>query len=311
MIGRSWWDFKETLRQNIENIEEYERQLKEIIRPHKTSLGQEIRLKDGRILLRDYIPIVEKGEYHGQVAIYRDVTNERRIDAAKSEFMSLASHQLRTPLTSVRWTFGRLSRNLRDTLDPQNQRLIDEGKHAATRMAETIDTMLQISQIESGNVQLRHTPIGASEFLKTIALTYEEDALARRQNVTVDVPADLQLVSDERLLKEAVSNLVSNAVKYTPRDGSISLSARREGAVIRIVVSDSGYGIPMHQQQRVFQKFFRGDNVVGRETEGTGLGLHLVFLVVQLLGGMISFESEEQAGTTFTITLPPPALANA
>ena len=120
----------------------------------------------------------------------------------------------------------------------------------------------------------------------------------------MDCPAHLRLHSDPTFLKEILVNLLQNAVKYTPDGGRIALSARAEGGNAVIQVKDTGYGIPPHQQKNVFQKFFRGENILGRDTSGSGLGLYLVSLMTDMLRGTIAVRSEQDKGTTFTLTLP-------
>jgi|GEM_PF-1134240 len=265
---------------------------------------REAHCTDGRIIVYDYIPIVEAGISHGHLFLARDVTVERRTDLTKSEFMSLASHQLRTPLTSVRWTFGRLIRDLESTLDQESLQMLREGHAAASRMSETIDTMLQISRLESRQISPRRDPIVLESFLAEVVEPFREVCIAKGLRLETDYQAQADLVTDRRLLKEALSNLLSNAVKYTPEHGSLSLKTYVSGGSLILAVADTGYGIPQHQQGSMFRKFFRGDNVIDRETHGTGLGLYLVKLIAEMLGASVEFSSIENRGTTFFLSFP-------
>ncbi len=270
----------------------------------KKPVTDEILLKDGRIVVRDFIPIYEGADFRGQLFLYTDVTRERRADATKTEFMSLASHQLRTPLTMVRWCFGRLRKELSGALNDRQAALLGEGENATARMADTINTMLRISRIQSGATRPAIRQMDLCELLEekrqNLRLEYE----AKKQSFTVDCGCPFPLRTDETFLREILRNLLLNAIKYTPEGGSVTLRARCEEAAIVIEVQDSGYGIPKDQQKLVFQKFFRGDNVVSKDTSGTGLGLYLVWLMVDMLGGSITFVSKEGEGTTFTLKLP-------
>ena len=286
----------------IENGAFFAQALTNIMQRHEKSLNREIPLKDGRILSSDYIPISEGGQHRGHLLLYRDITNEKRIDVTKSEFMSLASHQLRTPLTAIRWMLGRLERSLDKKANDYEKRLLNEGKGAIGRMADTINTMLMISRIESGKVTIKPVAIDLRVFLQSIQEGYRKEYSERHQTFTLDCAPGLTLSTDEGFLREIIQNLVSNAIKYTPENKSVSLSAYTRNAKTVIEVADSGFGIPTHEQEKIFTKFFRATNIVSHETNGTGLGLYLVQLLTKMLGGTIAFFSQENAGTTFTLT---------
>ncbi len=267
-------------------------------------LEQEVLLKDGRILLCDYAPVFHNNVHTGHLLLYRDVTRERRIDAAKSEFMSLASHQLRTPLTTIRWSMGRLSKRLATKIDADDSKLIDEGKKAAIRMSDTIDAMLQIARIESNETHITVSRIALRPFIRK--LIAEREIKAKMQKVSLSCPPRCSVKTDARLLQEILNNLLSNAFKYTPEHGKIAIRVRREKEEIIIDVRDSGYGIPLHDRKKIFRKFFRSENIASKDTDGTGLGLYLVSLIAGLLNGKISFVSKEgkRSGSTFTLSLP-------
>jgi PAS domain S-box-containing protein len=280
-------------------------QLRQTLQEQIAIQNQEVRLKNGRILSRQYVPIYVDQELRGHLLMYRDVTQERRIDASKSEFMSLASHQLRTPLTAIRWIFGKLSRLSPDKFTDDERKLLTEGRNATKRMASTIDTMLAISRIEAGQVQLRLDDSNVYEILQEVREQFRESAHEKNLTLALDCPMHIFLVTDVNLLREVLRNIVSNAIKYTPEHGTITLTGTDDDSGIHIKVSDTGFGIPEDQKRRIFTKFFRGSNVVDLETEGTGLGLYLVHLIVTILGGTITFTSEERQGTTFTLLFPP------
>jgi two-component system, OmpR family, phosphate regulon sensor histidine kinase PhoR len=286
------------------NEETHMKEVMSTIEARKEKLGHDILLSDGRIIQRDFLPIYDDEKFRGQLFLYRDVTKERRVDASKSEFMSLASHQLRTPLTAIRWSLGRLQKNLSGQIARLEDQLLTDSVVAAGRMSETINTMLQISRLQADQVVVNSTEIKLHPYLHEIAHTVEAECALKQLKLTVECPEDLALKTDPQLLIEVLSNLLSNACKYTPEHGTLRLCAFPSGHTIELIVQDSGYGIPLHQQQSVFKKFFRGDNVVSKDPDGTGLGLYLVSLIVRLLDGSIRFESREGRGTTFTVVLP-------
>lgn len=162
-------------RESLLHPDEHMQKVQAAIARGEPALNQEILLKDGRVVLRDYIPIRAENKYHGQLFLYRDVTKERRIDRAKSEFMSLASHQLRTPLTAIRWSLRRLEKELSEVLEGSQVRLMAESQRAAARMSETINTMLKISGMETGNANLRIAELDLR------SLTEESEQLLRAQ----------------------------------------------------------------------------------------------------------------------------------
>jgi len=174
----------------------------------------------------------------------------------------------------------------------------------AVRMAGTVSTMLSISQVEEGYLKPSQSSVLLAPLLASIREEFELEIQRKNQIFTVDCPADLVCTTDPALLREIVMNLLGNALRYTPERGTVTVSARSEGGNLRLVIADSGCGIPSYQADKVFTKFFRGDNVVRMDTEGTGLGLYLVRSIIQLLQGSITFKTKEGQGTTFSILLP-------
>ena len=284
--------------------EEHMPKVNRVMETKRAYFGEEILLKDGRTIVRDFLPIFEEGIHRGQLFLYRDVTKERRTDKAKSEFMSLASHQLRTPLTTIRWALGRLEKELGAVMDDRQRQLLIEGHKATVRMAETIDTMLNITRIEAENAPPKSETFSLRALLREKEELFRNQLDVRRQQLIIDCAGDLTITTNTKFLKEILRNLLQNAIKYTPDGGSITIRARLAHTNVLIEVEDTGYGIPEHQQRYVFQKFFRGDNVVNRDTSGTGLGLYLVSLLAKALRGTIRMRSVEGQGTTFTLTLP-------
>jgi signal transduction histidine kinase len=303
VIGRDIWEWSHVFRKHIIDFERHAEALRESSRQKKPLLGELLNFANGRCVLRDFLPIFEAGKYVGEIYLYRDVTQEQRIDAFKSEFMSLASHQLRTPLTGIRWSLGRLLKELSRTVPDHQRHLLESGLSAAKRMSDTINTMLLISQIESGGAVLKLETVQLQKFLQELIDDHQEAIRAKSLAIRLEAPNELIVETDAHLLRELLLNLIGNAVKYTGASGSISVRASNPDAQIRIDVSDNGYGIPLFQQRMIFTKFFRGENVVGHETEGTGLGLYLASLIARHLKGTLTFESSE-GGTTFTLILP-------
>ena len=246
-------------------------------------------------------PILLSGEIIGIVETFRDITKEKNIDKAKTEFVSLASHQLRTPLTSIRWALASLKR---DRL-PDEQNYVVSGAHeAAAQMAATINKMLMISRIEMGGIDQKRTHVSLQTVIGKVVRLFDGDRERHALELAVECPRQLRARVDEQLLIEILSNLLNNAYNYTPKGGKVTIRAAQEDEMIRIDVTDTGYGIPQAEQGRIAEKFFRASNVASREEAGTGIGLYMVYNIARLIGGTISFVSEENKGTTFTLLFP-------
>lgn len=249
-------------------------------------------------------PIISQGTPVFFVLIHHDITARIRSDRAKTEFISLASHQLRTPLTALRLTLNALVRGQLGSVSETAEQAAARAMEYAVRMAGTVNTMLSISQVEEGYLKPSQSPVPLASFLTSIREDFQLEIQRKKQICTIDSPADLVCMTDQALLREVTTNLLGNALRYTRERGTVAMTARREGGNLRLDIADSGCGIPSYQVDKIFTKFFRGDNVVKIDTEGTGLGLYLVGSIIRLLQGSITFKTREGQGTTFSILLP-------
>lgn len=251
-------------------------------------------------------PILLAGRPLGAIVVFRDITLEQEVDRMKSEFISLASHQLRTPLSAVKTYSHMLADGLMGDLEPAQMKALDTIINASNRMNELISTLLNITRIESGTIAITPKTIDVESLIQEII---PELALMARGK-SIDLSLERQgagsttIVSDGLIIKEVVTNLVSNALKYTPDGGSVVIGLEPRRPDVLVTVEDSGWGIPLYSQDQVFSKFFRAHNIVKRETTGTGLGLYLVKGLLDALGGKIWFTSKEGEGTCFSFTLP-------
>lgn len=250
-------------------------------------------------------PIILKKRPVGAIEVFRDISIEYEVDRMKSEFISLASHQLRTPLSAIKtYTHMLLDGYMGGITKPQ-RRSLQTIMGAADRMNELISTLLNITRIESGNVTVAPKQTNLSQLAQDVMNELSHSAAERGITITLDAPKKPAIIrTDSLILKEVLTNLVNNAIKYSPAEASVTIRIKTLAQSVRIAVEDQGFGIPKAAQEQIFTKFFRAHNIVRRETTGTGLGLYLVKGLVEQLGGSISFVSEENKGSIFYLTLP-------
>ncbi len=243
----------------------------------------------------------------GAIVVFRDITKEKQIDKAKTEFVSLASHQLRTPLSTVNWYTEMLMDGDAGEVNKEQKKYLEEIYHGNQRMVELVNALLNVSQLELGTFVLEPKPTDVEALVRSVIDEQKPVIGEKKQKLITNFAKDLPKINtDPKFLRMVFQNLLSNAVKYTPEEGSIEFDILydKEERSIKIKVADTGYGIPKNQHDKIFTKLFRADNVREKDTEGTGLGMYIVKSIVENTGGTIRFESEENKGTTFYVTLP-------
>lgn len=251
-------------------------------------------------------PILLADRPIGAIEVFRDITVEEEIDRMKSEFISLASHQLRTPLSAIKTYSHMLVDGYMGDVSVAQKKSLRTIITASNRMNELISTLLNITRIESGTItivpKILKVERACEEVIKELGLAATEKQID--VTLTQKGHSSTTVKTDNLILKEIITNLLSNAIKYTSDGGEIRLEVQGRARDVLIAVHDNGWGIPEHAHDQVFSKFFRAQNTVKRETTGTGLGLYLVKGLLERLGGTIWFDSTEGKGTSFYITLP-------
>lgn len=247
----------------------------------------------------------EKGEVRFFVSVERDITKAKEVDKMKTEFISLASHQLRTPLSAMKWFLEMLLAGDMGKLNKDQLKAVSNVDEANERMIDLVSSLLNISRIESGRITIEPEEVNIKELVGSIDVELKQKFVDKKQDFLVKINTkDLNLIADKKLVRNALMNLLTNANKYTPEKGKIELRVFDKGKNVLIEVEDNGFGIPAKDKEYVFKKFYRGKNVIKKVADGNGLGLYLVKSIIDASGGQISYESEEGKGTKFMVLLP-------
>lgn len=253
-------------------------------------------------------PILLDRSVVGTIEVFTDITKEREIDKAKTEFVSVASHQLRTPLATINWYLEELMKNGKNLTEKQGSYL-NEVYAASKRMVHLINALLDTSRLELGTFVVEPTKTDVikivKQSVKDLSSALKNKGVKLEEHFQKDLP---QMNADPNLLNIIIQNLISNAVKYSKENGKIELYIIHKDKEFLFRIHDNGYGIPQSQQSKIFSKLFRADNARTIEPEGSGLGLYIVKSIITTSGGKISFESEENKGTTFYISFPDPGM---
>ncbi len=283
---------------------QFERCRAEQLQDGKPFFSRELVLADERVFECDFLPVAVGNTRCGNLWQFREVTARRKEEQAKSNFILLASHQLRTPLAAMRFAWETLSQGKVGLLNDKQKAILDESMKFARRMSVTINTILSISRIDAGHVKPVLSTVALEPLMGVVAAEYESECAAKHQHLRVACHGDLKLLTDASMLTEVMHSLVSNAVNYTPDHGKISIEARQEQGRILLTVTDTGFGIPVKDREFIFQKFFRAENVFRKRPNGTGIGLYLAHSLVEILGGVITFKPQPKEGTVFIINFP-------
>lgn len=249
----------------------------------------------------------EAGQPEMLEGTYQDITKEQEVDQAKTEFVSLASHQLRTPLSAINWYSEMLLSGDSGKLNQQQQELMQQVADSNRRMIDLVGSLLNVSRIDLGTFAVDPVPTDFKAVAESVLGELQAPIATKNLKVTTWYAPELPLIpADPKLLRMVFQNLLSNAVKYTPEKGEIRLAVGPEpsGKEVRITVADTGFGIPLNAQEKIFTKLYRADNAREKDADGNGLGLYIVKSIVEQSQGKIWFESQENKGTTFFVHLP-------
>ena len=288
---------------DIENIPEIKKilidkdRIRNIYREEVATLDG-LHLEITSVLLKDEI------EEKGFLIIIHDVTKEKLIEKMKTEFVSVAAHQLRTPLSAIKWTIRMILDGDAGEINEEQRELLEQTYISNERMIRLINDLLDVSRIEEGRLLYDQKDARIEDVIDSVIEASQE--MLRNKNMVLEVnkKETPKVRIDKEKIGVVIQNLLENAIKYTEQGGKIKITLDNDEKNVIFKIEDSGVGIPKSQQDRIFTKFFRAENVTRMETNGTGLGLYTTKNIVQAHKGQIWFESEENKGTTFYFTIP-------
>jgi len=301
-IGNLWGGHMEkAFYQKMWNTIKYEK------KPFVGELKNRRKTGEEYVVMARFYPLLDKrGEVIFFVGVETDMTKLKEMDRLKSEFVSIASHQLRTPLTGIKWFSELLLNGKAGALSEEQKDFVKQIFDSNDRMIKLVDDLLDVSHIdESGKFKII---LVSGDFSKIIKEVVDQQKIqAKIKNIKIALSAEclkkMILKVDEQKIEQAMQNILSNAIKYSPNGSTISVNCKKNDGQYVCSFKDKGIGIPQYQQHRMFEKFFRADNVI-TVGSGTGLGLYIARHIVEGHGGKMWFESKENKGTTVYISLP-------
>ena len=284
----------------------------EIFSPQESSQEGEPRSLDFRLEAEQKVVVVNlspvsltSGELPSLVAVLRDISREAEVERLKNEFISTVSHELRTPMTSIKGYTDLLVNERVGSLSEQQRHFAQIIKNNADRLTALVNDILDISRIETGRLKLQIEPLDLSQLINNVIDSIQGQMVEKSLEVTLDLPPTLPSASgDESRVIQILENLISNAWKYTPEGGQVTIRAQVVNNFVQVDVTDTGIGIEQKDLSHIFDRFYRTEQAEVQAVDGSGLGLSIVKMFVELLGGKIWVESEINRGSTFSFSLP-------
>lgn len=263
---------------------------------------------------RDYffeiflIPVInDDDKVVGGSVLLHDITYIKSLEEIKAQFLTVAAHQLRTPLGGMRWSLEMIIEELKDQVSPDIKSLLNQVYQSNLMSLSIINDLLNVSKIDGKQALENPEPTNIIRIIQKVLSNHLDEAKLKSVQYKVNLPpAETfpSIIIDKTKIKQVIDNLIANAVKYNKPNGSLSVTVSHDFKTMTLTVADTGIGIPEKDTNRIFTKFFRANNAVLNETSGSGLGLYVVKKYIESWGGKISFNSQENIGTSVTITLP-------
>ena len=272
----------------------------------KKVFREEVDLRRDLVVEVSVISIANKKSKEVTLIIIHDITREKLIEKMKSEFVSLTAHQLRTPLSGMKWAMKMILDEELGPINKEQKEFIQDSYESNERMISLIGHLLDVTKIEEGKFLYNLELTNMEKIIRSLINSYEKDAKDKKIKIEFNSPVQKipNIIADAEKIKVAIENLIDNSIRYSPPQTKVIISLKSSNNAINIFVKDGGVGIVKNQQKRIFEKFFRGRNIMKIDLEGTGLGLYITKNIIEAHGGKVWFESKENQGTTFYITIP-------
>ncbi len=273
-----------------------------------TSVSQELSIgESGEIFLRAHTAPVRNdlGETMGSVTVLQDISHLKELDKMKSEFIAMVTHELRAPIAAVEQQLTVILNKMAGEVTAKQEHLLTRAKERTKGLLNLIKDLLDLSKIEAGKMVQYKEPLSLQEVIQRVVELMKAEAETKKIDLQFSTPPEIPLIQADRNSMEGIfTNLISNAIKYTPEGGKVWITLGEEGGFVKATVSDTGIGIKKEDLPRIFDKFYRVRTTETRQIVGTGLGLSIVKSIVDAHLGSISVESEEGGGTTFNVLFP-------
>ncbi len=300
LFGKAATDWMDTIRRWSEDPSLYQ---------SGDSYAEKLELENGRIALVHLAPVIMQNDFLGTVSIFRDITHEVEVDRLKSEFVATVSHELRTPMTSIKGYVDLLTMGATGALNENQTHFLDIVRNNIDRLNILVDDLLDISRLEAGRITLETQPINLRTVAENIIAEFLSRSKSENKPMTISLDAAKNIPSalgDSARVRQIFNNLVDNAYNYTPKNGTIRITIQQKGDELQVDVKDSGVGVAPADQERVFERFYRGEHPFVLATPGTGLGLPIVRELVEMHKGRIWMTSAgvPGEGSSFSFTLP-------
>ncbi len=271
--------------------------------------AEQIELDNDRVIAVSLAPVILRDEMLGTVSVFRDITHQVEVDRLKSEFVATVSHELRTPMTSIKGYVEVLLLGAAGELNEKQTRFLEVVRSNTERLNVLVNDLLDVSRIEAGRVTLSRQPIDLKDMTEQLIAETLKRSQEEGRTITIELqsaPGLPRVVGDPERILQILSNLVDNAYNYTPIGGRITVGLHTAGEEVQVDVEDNGVGIPEEDQDRIFERFFRGEDPLVLATAGTGLGLAITRQLIEMHDGRIWFKSSGVSGkgSTFSFTLP-------
>jgi len=314
------------IRREFADQARFTRRIAAVARARQPLTGEQIQAADGRTIEGDYWPVLVDGVHRGDIWLTWDMSDRRKLeqqrldaqrqlaeqneqlrklDAARNQFLAIVSHELRTPLTSI-VSFTELIRGEAEGLTPDGIRFLDIIERNADRLHRLVGDLLMLDRLEAGALPLDLAPVSVPDLV--LEAVRSASPGAAKQGIAIDLTAGTgpEVPGDQRRLMQILDNLIANAVKFSPRNQRVSVTADYDGGQWRIDIADRGIGIPAAETGRLFSRFVRASNARSAGLPGTGLGLSIVKVLTEMHGGRVDVVSTLGRGSTFTVFLPGP-----